>query len=443
MSTRCLNAPVRPGAVNPSIALVAALWCLVPGDGAADDDPGTAIEMEERARATMFHEHVPLAVDETLDWETLLDAAVTAHPRQRELAARGAEAGAWRERSDNLLSGAPSLYMSHLSDRSRDDRGQMEYEAGVQLPLWRPGQRRAVRELAASAESESAAVGAALELDVAGTLRDLLWDIEASVTEIAAAQASRAVAETLLGAVEQRYERGDLPLADVLLARASLLEREQQLVPLQAALVDAEREYIVLTDLDRRPPMRNELRSSRTDYDASHPFLALANAEVERAQSGLDLARREARGAPTLAIGPRRQRDPLTPFYNDSVSVQMQIPFGGKDHVSTQVADEARAAAAAETARSALLRSLELALHEAEHTLASIEQSLELAATRRELADRQWRMAQTAFMQGEIELREVLRIQDANQAAIREVELLTVERGRAIAAFNQAVGEIP
>jgi outer membrane protein TolC len=90
-----------------------------------------------------------------------------------------------------------------------------------------------------------------------------------------------------------------------------------------------------------------------------------------------------------------------------------------------------------------LLRRLDLDLHEAEHTLAVLEESLELAEQRAELTERQWQMAQSAFAQGEIELRELLRTQESAQSVIRDVQRLRVERERTIAAYNQAVGETP
>jgi hypothetical protein len=52
-------------------------------------------------------------------------------------------------------------------------------------------------------------------------------------------------------------------------------------------------------------------------------------------------------------------------------------------------------------------------------------------------------MAQIAFAQGEVELRELLRIQESEQAAIRDVQRLAIEQQRTIAALNQALGETP
>lgn len=443
MPRRCQPDPSRPRGRRPRLARAVALGLFILG-GAGLAAPAAAQTGEPGSRRTAdVDRHAPLAVDSALTFKGLLEIALGAHPRQLELGARSAEAEAWRDRSGNLLAAAPSLYFSYLSDRPLDARDQREYESGVELPLWRPGQRSAARAVAESAAAESDAARAALALDVAGVLRDVLWDIEAAAVELAAAEESRAVAAELLEAVERLHARGELPLADVLLAQAALLEREQQLVAQQAMLVDAEHEYAVFTGLDRRPAAFLETLSTRAGYDAAHPLLALADAEVERARSDFDLAGRTVRGAPTLSIGPWRERDLGATLYNDGISVAVRVPVGGKSHGATQIASDARAVAAATSARGNRLRSLELALHEAEHALEVLERSIGLAETRRELASRQWQMARTAFAEGEIEVRDLLRIQDAAQAASREAERLAVERGRAIAAYNQAVGEIP
>lgn len=389
------------------------------------------------------HAHVPIAVDAELDWETLVATAMAAHPRGAELAARAAEAAAWTARGQQWLAAAPALYFSYLSDRTLSDFGQRQYDVGVELPLWRGGQRASVRALASSATAASAAASAALRLEAAGLLRGTLWDIEAAANDIAAARDTVTVAEELLRAVERRNARGDLPRADVLLARATLLERRQAVVTAAARLVDAERAYYSLTGLDRRPALFAEERSPKSEIDATHPLVALADAEVARAASQIEVAGGDARGSIALTLGPHREYDPFGTIATDSVTLGVRVPIGGGNHVDAARATAARLAASAAAERGALLRRLDLDFHEAEHGLEVIEESAALAAERRELAGQQVRMAQLAFTQGEIELRELLRIQEAEQLAAREFQRLAIERERTIAALNQAVGELP
>ena len=395
------------------------------------------------AHAQEAHQHVPLTVDPTLDWHALIDVTLAAHPRNGELTARAEEAVAWATRGRQWLAAAPSLYFTYLSDGALDDRAQREYAGGVELPLWRAGERVAVRALARGATAESDAARATLRLEVAGLLRGALWDIAAAANANAAAQEAVAAAAELLRGVERRNASGELPLADVLLAQSVLLERQQAAIAMQAQVADAERTYQSLTGLQRRPAVFTEHRSVREDFDDTHPLLVLADAAVTRSRAMLDLTDRAARGNPVVTIGPRRQRDALTTVFNDSFAIGVKVPVGGKAHAVTQVAQEGRLVAEAESARGLLLRRLDLDLHEAAHTLSVLDGSLALAEQRRDLADRQWRMAQSAFAQGETELRELLRIQESDRSASREAARLAIERQRTIAAFNQALGETP
>lgn len=416
-----------------------ALFCAVVAGASAL--PSRAAGQQAASAAT--HAHVPLEANATLDWAALLDATLAAHPRRAEVVAHAAEADAWQRRGKQWLAAAPSLYFSYLSDRPRDDLGQREYESGVELPLWRVGQRRAVQSVAAAAAAGSAAAVAALRLEAAGLLRGALWDIEAANNALAAARDARAVAADLVAAVERRYESGDLARADVLLARTTLLEREQAVLEAEAAVVDAERSYRSITNLDSRPVQFAEPRSALDELPPSHPLLTLAAAGVLRAESELDLASRDVRGAMTVTFGPHREYDAGGTVPRDSVALEVRVPVGGGRHGATQTAGAARSLAAAQGEHGLLLRRLELDLHEAEHTLTVLERAEALAGERDALGAEQLRTAQAAFAQGEIELRELLRVQEATLAARREVERLSIERQRTVAAFNQALGVIP
>lgn len=428
-------AMLREGCWRWCGALVACVAAAAPTIGAAQG--------EHRHVANEVHTHEPVLVDPGLDWTSLIEIALAAYPARGEVAARAAEAEAWHRRGRQWLAAAPALYFSYLTDRPRDDWGQKQYDTGVELPLWRLGQRSAVQAVAASAGAESGAAAAALRLEVTGLLRGALWDIAAATHSVAAAREAVTVAAELLRVVERRNARGDLPRADVLLARAALLEREQAVVAAEAELVDAERGYRSLTGLDTRPATFAEAPSPGDELTPRHPLIALAEAGVVRAEASLDLAERDVRGPLTLAVGPHREVDPFTTVPRDSLIVELRLPVGGKSYGATHTASAARAVAAAESAHGQLVRRLDLDLHEAEHALGVLDRTAALAAERDSLATEQLRMAQTAFGQGEIELRELLRVQDATLAAHREVERLATERQRTVAALNQALGVTP
>lgn len=426
----------RPLCRHYDFVAVAAFLFSLTGGAASAEEPHAHLSQEA-------HTHVPLEIDSALDLRAVVEAALAAHPQSGELVARELEAEAWAARGRQWLAAAPALYFSYLTDRPRDDWGQRQYDLGLDLPLWRVGQRDAVRSLASSASRESGAAGAALRLEVAGLLRGTLWDIAAAASAIDAARDGEALARELVRVVERLNESGDLPRADVLLARATLLEREQALVAAEASLLDAERTYRSLTRLETRPASIIEAPSELDALTDTHPFIALAEAGVLRAEANRDLVGREVRGPLTLSIGPHREIDPFTTVPRDSVVVELNMPVGGKGYGATQTAQAQREAAAAVAERGALVRRLDLDLHEAEHTLLVLERSVALADERNALAAQQLAMAQAAFAQGEIELRELIRIQESTLAARREIERLEIERARTVAALNQALGVTP
>jgi len=389
------------------------------------------------------HSHEPLTIDASLSLTELLETTFMRYPRQIELEAHLAEADALVDAASRWLSAAPTLYFSYLSDAPLDALDQREYDAGVSLPLWRAGQRRAARGLGQSASMEASAAELALRWEIAGLLRNSLWDIAGAANAVELSQGSVEIAAELVQSVERRREVGDLPLGDELLARTALLEKQVALIDAEARLLDAERAYRSLTGRDARPLEFSETQTALEDFSDDHPMLALANAEIARANAQLALVEKTVKGSPSLSIGPHRQRDPLASFFSNSLTVGVSVPVGGASHRRAESAQAARRLAEAQARRGTLLRELDRSLHEAEHEIFVVEESMEIASERATLAERQRLMGETAFTEGEIELRDYLRIQESALTAQRELAGLEIQRQRMIAMQNQALGELP
>jgi outer membrane protein TolC len=378
-----------------------------------------------------------------LQWSELITTTLNGYPRFVELAARDEIAAALMRRSRSLLSGQPSVAMRYQTDRLWDDVNLREYELGLSLPLWRIGQRRAAGSLGDAATHESLAAAAALRHEVIGVLRTSLWDLEHAINNLAVAEDGLRIAADLQQVIRRRYEVGELPLSETLLMDSAVLERQVDVLTAEAQLVDAERAYRSLTGLNVRPERFAESLTDREIFDDSHPAIMLAAAELQRAQATLELAQRNAKGSPVLTVGPRREQDEFSDYEADSLGVTLSVPFGGRGYGSTMTASAVQAAARAESDRRRLLRELDLELHEARHRLLVVDESLELAKQRSELAQRGFEMSRLAFEQGEKSLLELLRSEEIALLASRDVASLEVDRQRTIAQINQAVGVWP
>lgn len=387
--------------------------------------------------------HQPLPEQPTLTLASVLDQSMARYPEAALLPARSAQAEAWRARSGSLLSGTPSLAFRYQTDRFGDDVGLKEYEGGLELPLWRWGERRAARTLAGATAFVAETAGPGLRWQVVGELRSLLWSMAGAEVELAAAHDARELITRLAATVRRRHELGDVPLGDVLLADSSALAAEEAVVDATAMLVDAQREYRMLSGLNARPPFRTETLSPIDEVPVEHPALAAAEAELERARSQVALSRRSARGSPTLLIGPRWERAPHGAEYADSIGVILTVPLPGTAHGGTVAADASADAALALAARDRLRRRLAMALHEAEHGLEVARSGRETARRRAELAARQAQLGRNAYEAGETDLMDLLRLQEAQIVARRSRDLLEIEVSRQTAAYNQAAGVMP
>jgi outer membrane protein TolC len=389
------------------------------------------------------HLHTPLATSAELSWPQLIDSTVENYPRFIEMAARDQEADALVNRARSWLSSQPQISVRYRTDRAWDNANLREYELGLELPLWRPGERRAADLVGATATAGASASALALRHEVIGLLRMTLWDIESAAINLAVARDGARVATDLQSVVDRRYQAGELPLSETLLMRSTAMEREAEVLGAEAMLVDAERAYQSLTGLTERPTRFAESLTEREDFDSSHPRLMLADAELELAQAELKLTNRSTKGTPTLTIGPQNDQAAFSDYSANSLNVSLSMPFGGRAHVSAASATAARLASQAESDRLQLLRELHLELHEARHDLVVIEATLELAAQRSQLAAGSFEMSEQAFSQGEISLLELLRSEETALRAQRAVASLEVERQRAISQVNQATGVWP
>ncbi|MAT65478.1 MAG: hypothetical protein CMN57_07510 [Gammaproteobacteria bacterium] len=384
-----------------------------------------------------------LTPDTALTLHQVVEAALTRHPDRDLPQSVKREAEALSRRGDALLAAPPAAALIAYTDRPTDDRGANEIEAGVELPLWRPGERAAARDLARHAGAQAETSREVFTLTVAGEIRNALWDLALARTRLRLAGATLKDAEKRVSAVAQRVEQGDLAQADLLLARNDLLIQRRQQVEAETELMHAQRSYRILTGLDRYPEDFTEPRIEQTGIMATHPLLALYRERITRARDATRAARLEAAGRPTLFVGSRRDRGSRTEPYTDAIAVGINLPFGGSAHRDAATASAARKVADLQAERDRRQRALETRLHEIGHRLDQLAASLPLAEEQSLIADRQLEMAELAFAHNEMDLIDLLKLRSSAREARQAVAEIRIEQQRAIALYNQTLGVTP
>ena len=388
-----------------------------------------------------------MPVDATLDLAHVVELTMQRFPDFQQLEAHAAEAASWQARGRSLIAGRPQLQLRYQSDRIGPNDGLLEYEGGLQLPLWRWGERSTVRRLGLELEHESRAAALALHWEVAGLVREALWELELAVIELETADRRLLLTRQLTALVDRRQQLGDAARAEVLLARSAELDALVIHNEARARLRDAEVSWQTLTTLGSRPRATPEAAADRGHIEADHPALRLAEAAIARAGEAQARAAHAASQGPTLTVGPRFERPPaettLRGVREDSLGMILSFPIGGSVHTDTAVTAAARDVVAARARRDQLLRELALMRHEAEHELGVARQNFSVRAQQAELTGDSLRMARSAYAAGELELAELLRIQERAIVAQGLARSARIVEWRQISRVRQALGELP
>lgn len=382
----------------------------------------------------------------------LFDAAWSRQPEARALQARRDAAQAHRRAATAWAPEPPTLEVSHRTDRVSRNDGARELELGVAVPLWLPGERRAVGALA---DTESATVESRIEaarLRLAATLREAWWTWQRARVDEALALDRRDGARRLAEDVARRTVAGDLARADQHQADGALAAAEAALAHAQAQASAA---------LGRLQALSGGLSPATTpeatpatlapsaepeppvDAPAAHPALVDLQARGALAERAAALAATRSRANPELMLATSRDRGTAGERYGQTVTLAVRIPFGAS---ARQEGDRAAARADALEAQAAMALERDRLQAEREAALTQVA----AARSQRDAAERRAALAletrgffDKSFRLGETDLPTRLRIEAEAVEAERQAARSRIELAAAISAWRQALGLLP
>lgn len=405
---------------------------------------------EEAALTQVDHEHATLARSAELTLAEIVSAATFNAPEALMSAARERQTRAYADLADGLTPGVMSWQSSLLDDGFTDKLGVQEIETGLQIGLWRRGEREGVAALAASHSAQSRATQNYLTWLSAGRVRALVSQLQLADAQLARERATAASLDAIAATVAQLVAGGELAEFESLRIEAEQLEQALAVVDAEAAVVDVERDYFVVTGLNVRPAQRlTESVASIEEAEAAladtqhHPLLALLALEQTLAQANAEREAANSISRSTLSLGVRRERAGNLQPTNDTLGIGITLPLGGRRLASATAADAHVQTTQAAVALRKTQRELQQQRHEAEHALSVNREALELSDVRQALAQRRLAMAVAAFEGAESDLESLLRVRRQVDAVERDAEALLLQREALIAQYNQAVGVLP
>jgi outer membrane protein TolC len=387
--------------------------------------------------------HDRIQIDNTLTLPQVITLTLEKFPDQLLAAALNQEANALQQRGNSWLAGAPNISMRYQDDLPGDDIGSREIEYALQIPLWNWGQRSAGQAVADQAHIVAKKKSSVIKLEVAGLVRNALWNMELESIRYEQAKSILDVSKKLRNKIKRRVELGDLPRSDLLLAQSDHLEKLSLLTQAEAELMHARKSYISLTQMNNIPAKYQEQLSPLQEIPENHPKLTAINALIQRKQAELKWVKAAGSGQSSFSLGGRSEKGDENDDDIESMSVAISIPFGGSAFLAPRIAASNLQLTKALTQRAHLFRELEKQHHEAQHSLQVTRTELKIANDLKQIAQALLKMTQLSFSAGEINLMDLLKIQARSHKAIRHSKEREVMLQKNIALYNQSVGVSP
>ena len=163
--------------------------------------------------------------------------------------------------ADSIFAEPPSAIVAAKTDQITRNQGTREYEAGIAMPLWLPGERARTQGVA---DAELSAVDSrvlAAQLRVSASVREAVLDsAQRAIVESRTRAGSSANAEALARDVARRVAAGDLARADQHQAESAAALAATQVAEAQGALLQARQQLVGVMGVARKRVARRGKR---------------------------------------------------------------------------------------------------------------------------------------------------------------------------------------
>jgi cobalt-zinc-cadmium efflux system outer membrane protein len=373
-----------------------------------------------------------------------LDAAWELTPQARAASSRLATLRARESAAQSFMAGAPSATVSQRSDRAGSNAGMREYEAGIALPLWSPGVRKATQGEVGADRDAFDALQTLARLQLAAQVRAHAADLALAQAEATLGARKRDEAGRLLDDVERRVKAGDAARVDALHAQSAVRQAEAVATLADAAVARARAEWASLTGLAAQPMLEvPPAAANATERASLHPAVQAAQAQTSLAQARLALAEADRRDPMELDVGVVRERAVFGAAGETSLRIALRIPFSTENRNAPRIAAARAELDAAHAESDTLRRQLQAEEATARAMLASATTTQALAEKRAVLAAEIRALMAKAYRLGEGDLPTLLRAENEKSDADLALARARIEAHRAASQLNQALGFLP
>jgi outer membrane protein, heavy metal efflux system len=376
------------------------------------------------------------------------DAAWARQPEAMALQARRDAARAQQSAAKAWTPQPAALELSNKTDRLGNNQGAREFEVGVAVPLWLPGERGSSAALADAEGAATESRATAAQLRVAATVREAWWQWQRARIEVGAVRDQLENTRLIASDVARRAKAGDLARADQHQADGAVASAEASMAQAEAGLAAARQHVRALAGAAPASSGAGDaLAEPAPDTAAaeleSHAALQELKARAAVAEKAAALAATQSRANPELMLATTRDRGARGEASQQTITLGIRIPFGAGPRFDARSANalaeatEIQAQLALERGRLTAEREAARVRVDASRTqLAAAERRAQLARESRGFFDKSFRL-------GETDLPTRLRIEAEAAEAERQAARTRIELAAAISAWRQALGLLP
>ncbi|WP_036596371.1 TolC family protein [Ottowia thiooxydans] len=383
----------------------------------------------------------------------VFDAAWVRQPESQALLGRREAVQAERRAAQAWTPEPPALELSHKTDRLTRNDGAREFELGVAVPLWLPGERR---HNSALADAEAAAIESRVEaarLRLAATVREAWWNWQRARIDADVARGQLDNARRIASDVARRAKAGELARADQHQADGASAAAEAGVAQADAESVTALLRLRALTGGATVAANTNANANAGVDVPTEaepssaeapvHPALTELQDRAKVAERTAALAATRSRANPELTLAATRDRGGAGERYGHTVSVGIRIPFGAGPRYDSRVAAARADAVEAQVQLELDQVRLQSERESAVARVGAARAQLAAAERRATLARETRGFFEKSFRLGESDLPTRLRIENEANEAERQAARGRIELAAAISLWRQALGLLP
>ncbi len=378
-----------------------------------------------------------------LTLKALFDTAWERQPEAQSAALRRESAQAARSGASSWTAEPAALELSTKTDRPGSNQGSREYEVGVALPLWLPGERA---RKAALGDAEIKAVDSrrlAAQLQLAASVREAWWALQRAQAEMGLAHDRLQNAQRLAADVARRFQAGDMSRADQTQAEGAVAQAEAAVAEATGARDVAQAALAVWSGGVELADGAEPEAVPGAGLPADHPAVADWQDQAEVARRTADLAAVQTRGNPELTVAATRGREQSGERYLQSFTVGVRVPLGGGDRARAKEAaaraDALDAEVRARMEQDRLAAEVAAATARVKATQAQREAMARHAALARDTRG----FIDKAFRLGEADWPTRLRVELEAVQAERQWARARIDAAAAISTLRQALGLLP